>query len=337
MKSKFTLMVTMGLVLAGAAHAEGQSCKGKQSKGNVYVYEMKFKGEPKGLNSIELAVHSVQLCDVSGKIELFNKTPLTGGTFGFFCESEKTTDDDLWAVDLKNEKILSPAFIGFAFKRCQKDGEAKLQASWIPYKGAVPHPAHEIAYEKDGDLNESYKTIWSTFSFAKPDKDQLSGYLAAYDKYSKQRAIENNGWIAGFWSKCYQEQISAVQEGRSIDQSWFPKAGTTFSADDGFFKVTNIISESPLRLLIEGPGQADSTMSNRCYAVLKLKEKSQLQVTQAPAPGYTIKMGDQLHGFQVKALGNATVTIKTLRSIAAEEKILPEFELLGKIPMAQRQ
>jgi len=336
MKSKITLIAAIGLILAGSAHASTNSCRGKLSKGNVYVYEIKFRGGPGGLQSSELSVHSVRLCDNGGKIEYLNKTPLSSGTFGFFCDSDKTTDADLWTVDLKKEKILPPAFLGFAFKRCQKDGEAKLQASWIPYNGAPPHPAHEIAYERDGDINESYQKIWSTFALAKPDDDQLKEYLASYDKHSKQQAAAGSGWIAGFWSKCYQEQIAAVQEGRGIGQSWFPKVGTTFVADDGFFTITNVISENPLRLLVEGPAQADSAVANRCYAILKLKDKSQLEVTQAPAPGYTLFRSDQIHGFSVKTLGKATVKIKTLRSIASEEKMLPEFEILGKIPMAQR-
>lgn len=320
------------------AHAEAGvlDCKGEPINGSVFVYELKSQGEGNALKSNEISVHSVQLCKIGEKIELYNKTPITSGQLGFFCDSEKAGNDDLWIVDLQKEKTLPPAFLGFALKRCLKGSEGKLQASWVSHAGAAPHPAHEISYETDGDLNESFITQQSTFLVAKPAEEKTKRYIAAYEQRLKQKDSAGNGWIAGFWNACFQEQIAAVQEGRKIGQAWLPNKGATFSADDGLFTVANVISESPVRLLIEGPAQADSTIANRCYAVLTLKDKSQLQVTQTPTPGYMIKIGDQIHGFSVKMLGTATVKIKTARAISAEEKVLPEFQLVGKIPMASR-
>lgn len=337
MNSKCTLLIAASLFIQGVpAFAGPFDCKGKiVSSEYVYIYELKSQGEGDALKTNEVSLVGGQLCNVGGKIEVFNKSPVTSGHLAFFCGSENLSNADVFSIDLKEGKKLPPAWIGFALKRCKKNDEAKMVASWTPHRGADPRPAHEIAHEADGDITEEYIKNSTNLVISVPAREKADRYIAAYDKQQKQQAASGNGWM-GFWNKCFMEQIAAVQDGRAINQSWFPKAGQTFSADDGLFTVTSVISQNPLRLLIEGPAQVDGTVANRCYAVLRLKDKSQLQVTQTPSPGYTIQVRDQIHGFTVKVLGKATVQIKTLRAVTAEEKVLPEFQLLGTIPMAQR-
>lgn len=205
-------------------------------------------------------------------------------------------------------------------------------------------------YDQDGKLQakgpmsgDAPSGTWVFFDDAgkKVSEGTFKEARTAYFKHkdeAEKKAQNDSAWTAGFFQRCFDEQIESAQNGKSLSQKWFPKSGKIFNADDQLYKIVGVISENPIKLLVEGPAAqlADSSLGNTCLAVLTLRSKSQLNVTQSPMPGYTIGIGDMIHGFQVKALGKMTVELKSTRSLASESKTLPEFELLGEIPMAQR-
>ncbi len=201
-------------------------------------------------------------------------------------------------------------------------------------------------YESGAKANEGKKRNdkpfgeWAFYSLE--GKLIAKGDFAAAEKKFKQYVAQLNSaqgiaLTEGVFNPCYRAQLQSLQSGGVMNTKWIPKKGQLFRADDSYYKIAAVISQNPVRLLIEGTANAgEAGLKNSCLIVVTVKDRNKLKTTTAPFAGYEVRIGDSIIGFKLKSLGTTAVKIQSLRSISSVDANLPNFELVSEIPIANK-
>lgn len=165
-------------------------------------------------------------------------------------------------------------------------------------------------------------------SLAKGTYEAVMKALGAYDKMREQ----DKPLMEYVLSPCYKEQITAMQSGKPMANSWIPKPGAVFRANDQFYTIKLMLNQSPVELLVEGPGQFDDSLKNACFFVLVVKDTKLLKSTSG---GLVAKIGDTIHSFALKSVGPQKISLQRLKDISSTDLELPVFELISPFGLVQ--